>query len=372
MQFLTTGHRPPTTGNRHLRLDGRAVPTPFRLAANAQPCRRQHPYAAPAARITTHDSRLTTHDSRPFRPSLVRGDSPRNAPLCMPACLRLPRRPVSKREATPPCLRPSRSPPTRSRANTSILTQLPQFESRFTTHDSRLTAVPALPCAGGLPPQRSPSGCQRACASRVGLSATGRQCHRDSDILTCRQSRRARRRRECESLANRASTRPSTASAVSGHRILTTGLRPLVTGHRPPTTGHRQLQSRNPVPPSPARVSETCYTARLSPNAPHHTSARPPCPGRRPCRPTLNRTSELWPLRTSPKALSIRICNAPTRHPPRPPSTVESRPPYRPCPCRRHPARNPVTRSTQLPLFCALSAPERHHLRTSCPKPTGI
>ena len=132
----------------------------------------------------------------------MRGDSPRNAPLCMPACLRLPRRSVSNPEATPPCLRASSSPPTRSRADASILAQLAQFESRttihdsrttihdsrFTTHDSRFTAVPALPCAGGLPPQRSPSGCQRACASRVGLSATGRQCHRDSDILTCRQT----------------------------------------------------------------------------------------------------------------------------------------------------------------------------------------
>ena len=275
MQFLTTGHRPPTTGNRHLRLDGRAVPTPFQLAANAQPCLRQHPCAAPAVRITNLESRIT--------------------------------------------------------------------------------AIPALPWAGGLPPQRPPV-CRRACA-----------------IPACRQRRRARCRRACESPANRASGRPATASAVPGHWILTTG-------HRPPTTGHRQLPSRNPVPPSPARVSETCYTARsstnatrLHPNAPHHSSARPPCPGRPPCRPAPNRTSELWPLRTSPRALSIRICNAPTRHPPRPPSTVESRPPCRPCPCRRrHPARYPVTRSTQLPLFRALSAPERHHLRTFCPKPSGI
>ena len=53
------------------------VPSRLQLAANAQPCRRPRACAAPAVRITIHESR----PFGPFRPSLVRGDSPRNAPL---------------------------------------------------------------------------------------------------------------------------------------------------------------------------------------------------------------------------------------------------------------------------------------------------
>ena len=72
------------------------VPARFHLATYAQPCRRQRACAAPAVRITNHESRITNHESRPFgpfRPSLVRGDTPRNAPLSyatVPAPPRLP------------------------------------------------------------------------------------------------------------------------------------------------------------------------------------------------------------------------------------------------------------------------------------------
>ena len=74
------------------------------------------------------------------------------------------------------------------------------------------------------------------------------------------------------------------ARPISAHRPH----RFLATGHRPLATIHYPLQCRNPVPPSPARDSETCYTARLNlnaigldPNAPHahnypSTLPRPP------------------------------------------------------------------------------------------------
>ena len=82
-------HWPLPTGNRPLPLDGRAVP--------ALPCAGGHapqrpPVAMPpcvrVARSSNHESRITNHESRPSRPSLVRGDTPRNAPLylCHRAC----------------------------------------------------------------------------------------------------------------------------------------------------------------------------------------------------------------------------------------------------------------------------------------------
>jgi len=72
----------------------------------------------------------------------------------------------------------------------------------------------------------------------------------------------------------------------------------------PLTTGHYPLHCRNPVPPSPARVSETCYTAgsspdttRLGPNA-MHTHI---CPPTMPRPPTMSTSSELN-VRTLPPA----------------------------------------------------------------------
>ena len=113
------------------------------------------------------------------------------------------------------------------------------------------------------------------------------------------------------------------------HRPVATGYRPPATGYRPLATIHYPLPRRNPLPPSPARVSETCYNARSSPNttrldptAPHHTTARPPCPGRKPCRPAPNRTSESCPKRTSLRALPVTARNAQTCRPPRRPHTV--------------------------------------------------
>ena len=52
----------------------------FQLAAGALRTRRHSACAAPAVRITNHESRQF-RTFRTFRPSLVRGDSPRNAPL---------------------------------------------------------------------------------------------------------------------------------------------------------------------------------------------------------------------------------------------------------------------------------------------------
>ena len=169
--------------------------------------------------------------------------------------------------------------------------------------------------------------CHRARASPAGVSATGRQYHRACALPACRQ-RAADTMPPCPLAATRSPVRPAptvpTASSpsASGHWLPATGYRPLATIHYP-------LPRRNPLPPSPARVSETCYTARsnpkttrLDPNAPHHTPARPPCPGRKLCRPAPNRTSESCPKRTSLRALPVTTRNAQNCRPPRRPPTV--------------------------------------------------
>ncbi len=150
----------------------------------------------------------------------------------------------------------------------------------------------------------------------------------------------------------------------------------LTTGHWQLTTGN--CRAANPVPPFPARDSETCYTAslspnttRLDPNALHRTTARPPCRDRPPCRPAPYRTSESCPKRTSLRAQPLPTGNVPPCRPPRRQPAAEQDPPYSICRRRHHLDRYPVTRSTQLSLFCALSAPERHLLRTFSPKPTA-
>ena len=56
----------------------------------------------------------------------------------------------------PPCLRVPSRRVSASRTDATVPARRPQFESRITSHESRITAVPALPCAGGLPPQRPP------------------------------------------------------------------------------------------------------------------------------------------------------------------------------------------------------------------------
>ena len=71
-----------------------ALPRAGDSPRNAPPCyatvraRPQLAAATERARRPQFESRITNHESRqlwPFRPSLVRGDSPRNAPLCYAA-----------------------------------------------------------------------------------------------------------------------------------------------------------------------------------------------------------------------------------------------------------------------------------------------
>ncbi len=59
---------------------------------------------------------------------------------------------------------------------------------------------------------------------------------------------------------------PSARTLTNDPWPLTTIHYPLSTIHYPLSTIHYPLHCRKPVPPSPARVSETCYTARSSPN----------------------------------------------------------------------------------------------------------
>ena len=204
------------------------------------------PDATVRARRPQFELRITNHESRPFRPSLVRGDSPRNAPLayttvrarfqavpdapvvstppcvrvsslsptppcvrgarssncesritnhghsgpplcggippatpplCIPPCVRVsslsPTRPSCRRHracAFPACPRRARHVDATVRArfqlvpDATVRARRPQFESRITNHESRITAIPALPCAGGFPPQRPPCVYYRASA----------------------------------------------------------------------------------------------------------------------------------------------------------------------------------------------------------------
>ena len=88
--------RPPQFESRFTNHDSR----PFQPFANAPRSQRPRACAAPAVRITIHDSRFTIHG----RSSLS---------------------------------------PTRRGRNAPVRARPPQFESRFTIHDSRFTAVPA-------------------------------------------------------------------------------------------------------------------------------------------------------------------------------------------------------------------------------------
>ena len=79
------------------------------------------------SRITNHESRITNH-GRPG-PPLCGGTPP----------------------ATPPCSDAAVCARFQLAADTSVPARLPQFDSRLTTHDSRITAAPALPCPGDTP-----------------------------------------------------------------------------------------------------------------------------------------------------------------------------------------------------------------------------
>ena len=96
----------------------------------------------------------------PFRPSLVRGDAPRSAPLAMPPCVRVPSCRVGVRRVDAPV--PARFQPAADTTRTRRQRTCAAPAVRITNHESRVTAVldgravPALPCAGGRPPQRPP------------------------------------------------------------------------------------------------------------------------------------------------------------------------------------------------------------------------
>ncbi len=157
------------------------VPARPQPPSQRQPYRRHRACAAPAVRITNHESRITNHGRSGPRVTCAGGLPPQRPPVGMPPCLRVPSRRVSasRTDATVPARRPqfesrvtsheSRTtavpalpcagglPPQRPPvANATVPARRPQFESRITSHESRTTAVPALPCAGGLPPQRPP------------------------------------------------------------------------------------------------------------------------------------------------------------------------------------------------------------------------
>ena len=71
---------PPCLRVSSLRASDREMLPPCLRNSNLAPTPRVHDASMPA-RLPQFESRITTHDPRPFRPSLVRGDTPRNAPL---------------------------------------------------------------------------------------------------------------------------------------------------------------------------------------------------------------------------------------------------------------------------------------------------
>ncbi len=104
----------------------------------APPCLRRSRSSNHESRITNHESRITAIPALPCAGGLP----PQRPPmLCHRACA-IPADASTPVVPAPPCLRRSRS----------------------SNHESRITAIPALPCAGGLPPQRPPMLCHRACA----------------------------------------------------------------------------------------------------------------------------------------------------------------------------------------------------------------
>ena len=145
------------------------VPSRLQLAANAQPCRRPRACAAPAVRITIHESRPFV----PFRPSLVRGTPPATPPcVCRRACASPAAVSATGKQcrhacAIPACRRRHRrktdrsfAPPAR-RQRATVPTPACLRGSRSSNHDSRITnhgrsGRSGPPLCGGLPPQRPP------------------------------------------------------------------------------------------------------------------------------------------------------------------------------------------------------------------------
>ena len=161
----------------------------------------------------------------PFRPSLERGDSPRNAPLAMLPCVRVPCCRVGARrvDATVPARFQPATDTTRTRRQRTCAAPA----VRITNHESRITAVldgravPALPCAGGLPPQRPPVAmlpcvrvpCCRVGARRVDATVSAR-------FQPAADTTRTRRQRTCAAPAVRITNHESRITAVLDGRAV--------------------------------------------------------------------------------------------------------------------------------------------------------
>ncbi len=190
------------------------VPARFQLAADASRTRRQRACAAPAVRIANHESRITNHGRS--GPPLCGGTPPQRPPHHR-ACAS-PADASAPAVSTPPGVRDSSSPPTRRGHDASVRARRPQFELRITNHESRITAIPALPCAGGLPPQRPPELHHRACASPA---CPRRARHVDATLRARFQLAADAPRTQCHHLGasppNRAFDQPPPPPAVPDH-----------------------------------------------------------------------------------------------------------------------------------------------------------
>ena len=181
-------------------------PVLYHRACAIPACRRRasHVDATMRARLPQFESRITSHESRlRYTTVSARFQLAADAPvMSTPPCVR-----DSSSPSTPPCVRGSRS----------------------SNHESRVTAVmavPALPRAGGLPPQRPPVLCRRACAPPA-----------------CRQ-RAADTMPPSGRITSQSRLRPAPPPpAVPGYWPLTTGHRPLLTIHYPLSTAVRSAPS---------------------------------------------------------------------------------------------------------------------------------
>ena len=318
----------------------------------------------------------------------------------MPPCARVPSECVSDRGLMPPCAHGSSLSPTsqsclRHRACTAPAVRTANHESRITAVQGG-RAVPALPCAGGHPPQRPPEAmppCARVppCAHGSSLSPTSQSCLRQSRRITnhvmpgrsgrsgpplCGGTPPATPPRSYATMRARPHLvcwRPGSNATVPARPQLVASRSPVRPAPTVPTvpsvpstaTGHWQLSTIHcsaAVPLFPARDSETCYTAGSNPNTTRLGPERAACAQLpvHPRPPTMSTSSELN-VRTLPPANIAPGAAATTPK------------------CTAQPSAAPPTRSGKKPALPPMPAPpppgavschENHAavtiLRTSC------
>ena len=288
-------------------------------------------------------------------PPLCGGIPPATPPLCIPPCVRVsslsPTRPSCRRHracAFPACPRRARRVDATVRARFQAVPDAPVVSTpptsptrpscrrhracafpacprrhracaapavRTANHESRITAIPALPCAGGFPPQRPPCVYHRACAfpacprraRRVDATVRARfQLVPDAHVrivggIPPAPATRPSCRRACAfpaSRHHRACAAP--AVRITNHESRITPALPCAGGfppQRPPCVYYRA--SAFPSCPRRARRVDATVRARFHPVLDAPVMSTPPC----------QRVSILSPTR--PSCRRHRTCASP-------------------------------------------------------------